>query len=67
MYRVLKDADGTFMFVEATYDEEGNFFGFKDSVTLKSKDLKDLEIKLENLAQALNYPTLYLEKENNND
>lgn len=67
MYRVLKDTDGTFMFVEATYDEEGSFLGFKDSVSLKSKDLKDLELKLENLAEAFNLPTLYLEKENNDD
>ncbi len=67
MYRVLKDTDGTFMFVEEIYDEEGNFSGIKDTISLKSKDLKDLELKLENIAEALNHPTIYLEKGNDDD
>lgn len=66
-YRILKDIDDTYMFVEVLYDEEGNFSAIKDTLSLKSKDLKDLELKLENMAEALNHPTIYLEKGNDDD
>jgi len=66
-YRVLRDTDGTFMFVEATYDDDGKLTGLKDSVSLKSKNLQDLEIQLENIAEALNYPAIYMEEQGVNN
>ncbi len=58
-YRVLQDEQGDYGFVEVYYSNEDKIMSYSEFINPCGKNIKDLELDLEQMAEALNKPTLY--------
>jgi hypothetical protein len=59
-YRVYCDENGDYGFIETYYDDKENIIAYSEYVRPYGESIKDLELDLEKMAEALNKPTLFI-------